>query len=51
MQKIIPYVASVIIAAGAFAIGAVTNIGDAFAIALSKEKAIEYCGKIINSGE
>ena len=47
MKKLIPYLAAVLIAAGAFVSGAVTDFGEAYKIVTDKQAALEYCGKIL----
>lgn len=51
MQKFVPYIAMVVIAAASFAVGAVTDIGTAFQIATNKEMAKQYCATLINGTE
>lgn len=47
MKKILPYIAAVLIAAGAFFTGSVTDFGDALDVALDKEKAKAECIKLL----
>jgi hypothetical protein len=44
----LPYVFGSIVAAAAFLTGAVTDYGQALGIALSKEKAAEYCAQFVD---
>lgn len=47
-KLIIPYAAAAIIAAGSFFTGAVTDVGQAFQIAINKESAKIHCAKLVD---
>jgi len=47
LKILLPYVVSGLIALGAFFTGSVTGVGDAFDIALNKDKAIAECKALI----
>lgn len=47
LQKAIPFIASGVIALGAYLTGAVTDVGQATQVALDKDKAVAQCRELV----
>ena len=47
IKKFVPYIVGIMIAAGSFFTGAVTDVGDAVSIAVNKDAQIEACKTLI----